>query len=54
LTQPTDFSWTNLDGLAVIGIDNIAITDDIAIYVEVKVRGRGFFISPGVGFVFDF
>jgi hypothetical protein len=54
LMVSTDFSWTSLDGLAVAGIDSIRITDSITNYIEVKVRGTGFFISPGVGFVFGF
>ena len=50
----TDFDWTQLDGLAVVGVDDIRITDSMTVYIEVKIRGTGFFVSPGVGFVFRF
>ena len=47
----TDFDWTQLDGLVVVGVGNIRITESVEVYIEVKVRGTGFFVSPGVGFV---
>lgn len=50
----TNLSWTDIDALVIGGIDSIRITDRITIYIELKVRGAGFFMSPGVGFVFDF
>jgi len=48
----TNFAWSQLDAVGIAGLDGISITDSITVYIQVKVRGSGFFISPGVGFVF--
>lgn len=48
----TAFAWSQLDAVLIAGLDGISITDSITVYIQVKVRGAGFFISPGVGFVF--
>ena len=48
----TSLSWTQLDIVGIAGLDGISITDNITVYIQVKIRGSGFFISPGVGFVF--
>jgi len=48
----TSFRWSKLDAVLVAGLDDIRITDSITVYIQVKVRGAGFFVSPGVGFVF--
>jgi len=50
----TSFVWTDLDAQVIVGIDGIRITEPVTIYIEVKIRGTGFFMSPGVGVVFDF
>jgi hypothetical protein len=47
----TNFNWSELDAVGIVGLDGISITDSITVYIQVKVRGSGFFISPGVGFV---
>ncbi len=47
----TDFNWSQLDAVGIVGLDGISITGSITVYVQVKIRGSGFFISPGVGIV---
>jgi len=49
----TNLRWSQLDAVGIVGLDGISVTDFITVYIQVKIRGSGFFISPGVGIVFD-
>ena len=49
----TNLRWSQLDAVGIAGLDGISITESITVYIQVKIRGTGFFISPGVGIVFD-
>lgn len=48
----TSFHWSDLDIAGIAGLDRISITESITMYVQIKIRGSRFFVSPGVGFAF--
>ena len=40
--------------VAVVGLSHISLAEDLQMYAHVKVRGEGFFASPGLGLQWHF
>ncbi len=48
----TDFDFSSWSIVGITGLEDIRLTDNLRLYIQVKVRGEGFFISPGFGLMF--
>jgi len=47
----TDFDFSSWSLVSIVGLEDIRLSDNLRLYIQVKVRGEGFFISPGFGLV---
>ncbi len=50
----TAWQVTNRSVVTVVGLSNVSLGERLQMYVQIRVRGEGFFASPGFGIQWEF